>query len=173
MALILPDLLAPRQREVYETDLASVMAAGVDETLARVAVGAPWAHFLLACVAIAQEQDRDPVLVARVFFAQSEQLGLDRLLARIEALPRMNKWATMARSALRDDLLGVQSQLASQAFRGSVDGQDPTEIVERWWAAVPGAAQRARTLTQILDDEPDLARMSVGLRTVRALVVNQ
>ena len=34
-------------------------------------------------------------------------------------------------------------------------------------------AQRARTLTQILDDEPDLARMSVGLRTVRALVVNQ
>ncbi len=173
LALILPDLLAPRQREVYETDLASVMAAGVDETLARVAVGAPWAHFLLACVAIAQEQDRDPVLVARVFFAQSEQLGLDRLLARIEALPRTNKWATMARSALRDDLLGVQSQLASQAFRGSVDGQDPTEIVERWWAAVPGAAQRARTLTQILDDEPDLARMSVGLRTVRALVVNQ
>ena len=42
--------------------------------------------------------------VARVHFALGERLGVPLLLQRIVALPRADKWQTMARAALRDDL---------------------------------------------------------------------
>ena len=166
----LPQLLTPQGQEAYTAQLDQVRAAGVDEELARVAVGAQWAHLLPACVAIGQELDVDAVQVAQVFFEFTERLGLDRMLARIELLPRTNRWDTMARSAIREDVLAVQSQLVAQAVARAAAGQSPAEVVDQWWAATPGVEQRSTMLGQIMDAEPDLARMSVGLRTVRALV---
>ncbi|MEL4506060.1 NAD-glutamate dehydrogenase [Luteococcus sp. H138] len=161
---VLPELLASKARASYDEQLAQVLQAGVDEDLAAVAVGAGWAHLLLPCVEIAQDQQRDAAEVATLFFETSERLGLDRMLERIEGLPRTNRWDTMARSALRDDLLAVQSQLVAQiAPHGDLDA---------WWATTPAVEQRSQMLNEILDSEPDLARMSVGLRTVRSLMTN-
>ncbi|GAA1396887.1 NAD-glutamate dehydrogenase [Luteococcus peritonei] len=166
----LPELLTDQGREADRAQLDMLVGEGVDQDLATVAVGAQWAHLLPACVAIAQEQDKDLVLVAKVFFQLAERLGLGRLLARIEQLPRTNRWDTMARSAIRDDMLAAQSQLAAQAVQLAGGGQQPDEVVEAWWQQTPGVEQRSTMLGQIMDSEPDLARMSVGLRTVRALV---
>ena len=55
-----------------------------------------------------------PTLVARVHFALAQRLGLDRLMSRITALPREDRWSTMARAALRDDLHTAHARLTAQ-----------------------------------------------------------
>ncbi|ROR56020.1 glutamate dehydrogenase (NAD) [Luteococcus japonicus] len=166
----LPSLLSARAREVYDMALQQALALGVDEDLAPVAVGADWAHLLLSCVEISQEQGRPLDEVAQTFFELAERLGLDRMLERVENLPRTNRWDNMARSAIRDDLLSVQTQLAAQVVAHGAGQGDAAQIVDAWWQATPGVDQRASTLSAILDSDTDLARMSVGLRTVRSLM---
>ena len=80
----------------------------------------PPAYMLLGIVEIAQREELDPAEVARVHFALGERLGLPVLLQRILALPREDRWQTMARAALRDDLHAVHAQLTAQVLRGDL-----------------------------------------------------
>ena len=70
---------------------------------------------VLGIVETAARDDVDPMEVARVHFALGERLGLPMLVARILALPRDDRWQTMARAALRDDLHAVHAQLTAAA----------------------------------------------------------
>ena len=54
----------------------------------------------------------DVLKVADVHFTLGQRLGLDRLLGRIIELPRDDRWQTMARAALRDDLHAVHAHHA-------------------------------------------------------------
>ena len=49
-------------------------------------------------------------------FALGERLGLSALVARILTLPREDRWQSMARAALRDDLHAVHAQLTAQVL---------------------------------------------------------
>ena len=143
-----------------------------EELARRVAVLEP-AYMLLGIVEIAQREELAPEDVARVHFALGERLGLPVLLQRIVALPRDDKWQTMARAALRDDLHAVHTALTAQVLRSDArrttrprPGSRPGRRATRSWSAGPPT-----TLEQICaDDEGDLARMSVGLRVVRGLL---
>ena len=116
----------------------------------------------------------DPLEVARVHFALGERLGLPTLVARILALPRDDRWQTMARAALRDDLHAVHAQLTAQvlAAHRPADGRrrsgSPTgRTTDEAWSS-----RAVETLEEICaDDDADLARLSVGLRVVRTLLV--
>jgi glutamate dehydrogenase len=107
-----------------------------------------------------------------VHFALGERLGLSALVARILALPRDDRWQTMARAALRDDLHTVHAQLTAQVIAGTDAGNSvPTRIAD-WEDQDTVVVSRAvRTLDEICSDEhADLARLSVGLRVVRTLL---
>jgi glutamate dehydrogenase len=127
---------------------------------------------LLNIVEIALREDLDPADVARVHFALGERLGLPGLVQRILALPRDDRWQTMARAALRDDLHAVHAQLTAQAL-ATTSSDDPAPARVAAWeehnaVVVPRAAD---TLQEIcVDDHADLARLSVGLRVVRGLL---
>ena len=115
----------PRPRAKRLTD------HGVPDDLAsRVAVLAS-AYALLGIVETADRLDLDPVEVARVHFALGERLGLPALVERIFALPRDDRWQTMARAAVRDDLYGVHQQLTAQVLE-STDAADsaPARVAE-------------------------------------------
>ena len=99
----------------------------------------------LPAVTIAAAEGLDPTLVARVHLGLAQQLGLDRLMIRITALPREDRWSTMARAALRDDLHTAHARLTAQVVaRGAVPGaaaQDPAgaadALVHAWERATP------------------------------------
>ena len=64
-------------------------------------------------------------------FALAERLGLPTLVARILALPRTDRWETMARAALRDDLHAVHAQLAAQVLaRTSSDESSAARVAD-------------------------------------------
>ncbi len=154
----LPSLLVGRELEAFEARRDKLLEQGVPQELAvRVAVCAP-AYMLLGVVETAARDDRDPVKVAKMHFEVGERLGLSLLVSHILALPREDRWQTMARAALRDDLHAVHAQLTAQALAGNPPPEKDT-------------AQAVRTLQEILsDDDTDLARLSVALRVVRSLL---
>ncbi len=137
----------------------------------RVAILPP-AYQALNIVETAKRENLDPIEVARVHFALGERLGLSTLVARILALPRDDRWQTMARAALRDDLHAVHAQLTAQVLAKTSSDQPVPVRVADWEEDDTVVVSRAvGTLNEICsDDHADLARLSVGLRVVRTLL---
>src|SRR5699024_10134637 len=113
----MPDVLVGRELERFHERAAALTEAGAPEHLAnRVAAFDP-AYAALGIVVTANENGVDSADVARIHFELGESLGLDRLLLRISSLPRDDRWQTMARAALRDDLYGVHHDPTRQVLR--------------------------------------------------------
>ncbi|WP_372734019.1 NAD-glutamate dehydrogenase [Nocardioides sp.] len=170
--LQLPDLMTGRLLGDFHDRRELLMTRGAPEELAaRVAVLEP-AYVLLGIVDTAARDDLEPADVARVHFALGERLGVPTLLQRIMGLPRADKWQTMARASLRDDLNSVHTQLTAQVLRQtSPDDPAPTRIAQWEQRDAVLVSRAAETLSQIcVDEDTDLARVSVGLRVVRGLL---
>lgn len=168
----LPTLMSGRELTAFEERRMALVGKGVPEDLAtRVAVLPP-AYMVMGIVETAAREGIDPFEVARVHFALGERLGLPLMVGRILALPRADRWQTMARAALRDDLHAVHAQLTSQVLaRTSSDDAAPARIAVWEDGDAVLVARAAQTLEEICsDDSADLARMSVGLRVVRGLL---
>ncbi|WP_426241497.1 NAD-glutamate dehydrogenase [Nocardioides sp. LHG3406-4] len=168
----LPDLMSGRELGAFIERRDALVADGVPEELAtRVAVLPP-SYALLNVIETAEREGIDAAEVARVHFALGERLGLPGLVSRIISLPRDDRWQTMARAALRDDLYAVHAQLTAQVLDKTSDEESAPARVATWEDTEPDLVGRsAATLEEICsDDNPDLARMSVGLRVVRALL---
>jgi glutamate dehydrogenase len=127
---------------------------------------------LLGVIEVAGREKLDPAVVARVHFALGERLGLPMLVQRILALPRDDRWQTMARAALRDDLHAVHAQLTAQVLVTTAPDDSAEARIAAWEDAEGVLVPRATaTLEEICaDDQADLARLSVGLRVVRGLL---
>jgi glutamate dehydrogenase len=169
-----PSLLTGRELRAYKGRMSTLVDQGVPEALAsRVAVLHP-AYMLLGVVEIADKMSLDPVDVTRLHFALGERLGLPDLVTRILALPRDDRWQTMARAALRDDVYAVHAQLTAQVLRDTSPDETIPARIQEWEDSDSVVVLRAAaTLEEICRDEAaDLARMSVGLRVVRGLLAN-
>jgi glutamate dehydrogenase len=168
----LPELMSGRELESFRERQQVYGRRGVPAELAqRVAVLDP-AYMLLGLVEVAQRENLPPEDVARVHFALGERLGLPVLLQRIVALPREDKWQTMARAALRDDLHAVHTALTAQLLRRTPSDEPAPARIAAWEEGEAELVRRAaETLEQLCaGEEADLARMSVGLRAVRGLL---
>ncbi|MGH8776470.1 MAG: NAD-glutamate dehydrogenase [Jiangellaceae bacterium] len=168
----LPEVLVGREHDLFVQRRDALQAAGIPEDLCvRVAVLPP-AYAGLGIVETSLTTGTDLIEVARVHFKLGEHLTLGQLLERIVALPRTDRWQTMARAALRDDLHGVQTQLTAQVIQQTDESQDAKARVKAWADSDALVVDRAReTLREIVGSETfDLARLSVGLRVVRSLL---
>ncbi len=171
----LPSLLTGRELRAYEGRKKTLVDQHVPEDLAsRVAVLHP-AYMLLGVIEIADRMSLDPVQVARLHFALGERLGLPDLVNRILALPREDRWQTMARAALRDDVYAVHAQLTAQVLRDtSPDDSMPARIAE-WEDADAVVVHRAASILQEIcgDDNgrpgPDVGGSARGARAARQL----
>ncbi len=168
----LPDLMVGSELSDYEARRDALVAQHVpDDLAARVAV-LPTAYMLLNVIEIAEATSLAPADVARVHFALGERLGLPSLVQRILGLPRDDRWQTMARASLRDDLHSVHAQLTGQVLASTSADDSAAARISDWEGADHVLIGRAAsTLHEICaDEQADLARMSVGLRIVRGLL---
>lgn len=168
----LPHLLSGREAYAFGERRDALVHEGVPEELAtRVAV-LPTAYAFLGVVETARHDDVPDETVARVHFALGERLGFTSLVRAVVALPRQDRWQTMARAALRDDLYAVHTRLTAEVLARGGDDGSAEERVAAWEADRGDRVREAvATLDEIVaDDGVDLARMSVGLRVVRTLL---
>jgi glutamate dehydrogenase len=93
------------------------------------------------------------------------------LLTRVTALPRDDRWSTLARSAARHDVYAALSAITTAVLRATANGQPPDARIDAWVERNVERVDRARTTVRAaLDrDVADLATLSVALRVLRGL----
>jgi glutamate dehydrogenase len=168
----LPELLTGRELRAFHGRRDALVGQGVPEDLATRVAGLPPAYAALNIVETAKRDEVDALEVARVHFALGERLGLSGLTDRILALPREDRWQSMARAALRDDLHAVHAQLTAQVLADTDADQPAPARISAWEDDDDVVVSRAvATLEEICaDEQADLARLSVGLRVVRTML---
>jgi glutamate dehydrogenase len=169
----LPKLLTGRDLAGFEERRDSFTARGVPVELAERTAGMVPAYSTFDIVEIASSAGRGVEEVAEVYFDLADRLQITRLRERIIALPRDDRWNTMARAALRDDLYAAHAALTGDVLVVGGSGS-PEERLAIWTECNASAVARARqTLTEIWESERfTVATLSVALRAIRTLVTS-
>ncbi len=172
----LPKLLAGRDLATFEERRDSYLVLDVPEELAeRVAAMVP-TYSAFDIVQVASVTGRSVEEAAEVYFDLADRLQITRLRDRITALPREDRWSTMARAALRDDLYAALASLARDVLGASRSAvpRNPEEQLAAWAAQNEAAVGMAtQTLGEIWESERfTFTTLSVALRAIRTLVAS-
>jgi glutamate dehydrogenase len=167
----LPKLLTGRDLAGFRERQDAYKARQVPADLAeRVAAMVP-AYSAFDAVEIAASTGRPVAETAEVYFDLADRLQITRLRDQIVALPRDDRWNTMARGALRDDLYAAQAALTKNVLMVTGPGS-PEQRLAEWVSQNEASVARAtQTLTEIWEtDRFTVATLSVAVRAVRTLV---
>ncbi|MDN5725114.1 MAG: NAD-glutamate dehydrogenase, partial [Propionibacteriales bacterium] len=148
----LPELLVGRESQHYRERLGRYTQAGVPQELAETVAALPESYSALTVVQTANREGVDVLDTAAVHVRLGDVIGLDQLLSQIVALPREDRWQTMARAALRDDLHSLQGQLTAQVLTRGDAGRPSAEQVGAWQQQTPKVEQAVATLRAICAD---------------------
>jgi glutamate dehydrogenase len=168
----LPGLVGKAAREQIRSHSARLRRAGVEDALARRIASLPALIAGLDIIEVVRSEKVDLATAAAVHFTLGDRLGLHWLMERITALPRANNWQSLARAALRDDLMVQQRLLTADALQGARRGKVAARV--DGWLQANGV--RLARLQQLLGElrsggSPDFTMLSVALRELRALTV--
>jgi len=167
----LPKLLAGLDMSSFEERRDVLASRGFPDDLAeRVAAMVP-AYSAFDIVEMAANTGRSVEETAEVYFDLADRLQITRLRDRITALPRDDRWNTMARGALRDDLYTAHAALARDVLTVTEAGT-PERRLAAWVARNESAVSRAaQTLVEIWESDAfTVATLSVAVRAIRTLV---
>ncbi len=169
----LPKLLVGREAETFEERRDAFMVRDVPAELAETVAGMVPSYSALDIVENAAATSRGVEETAEVHFDLADRLQITRLRDRITALPRDDRWSSMARAALRDDLYAAHAALTRDVLCVSGPGT-PEARLATWTERNAAAVGRAtRTLGEIWESERfTFTTLSVALRAVRALVAS-
>ncbi|SFB79522.1 NAD-glutamate dehydrogenase [Streptomyces aidingensis] len=168
----LPKLLRGRDLETHAATHDELVSIGVPADLAQQVAGFNAVFPALDVVAVADRTGSELLDVARVYYLLADQLGISQLQDRITRLPRADRWQSMARTAIREDLYAAQQLITADVLAAGGRGDGPEEKVEAWARRNHSVLVRARaTLAEIQgSDTFDLANLSVAMRTMRTLL---
>lgn len=160
---------------VFSARAAALESVEVPADLAHRAAGLLASLTLLDIVEQSRLRGWNLKEVASVFFAMSARLRIDELLDRVAALPQDDRWGSMARAAMRDDLYAVLTALTASVITHTEAGhtQDGLARIDIWLTHGGPTAQRAVAETLAAaraEDGAGLATLSVALRRLRSLV---
>ncbi|MFF4955046.1 NAD-glutamate dehydrogenase [Streptomyces chattanoogensis] len=168
----LPKLLQGSDVEWHQTILEELTASGVPEPLAVQVAGFSSVFPALDIVAVADRVGKEPLEVAEVYYDLGDRLRINQLLDRILELPRADRWQSMARASIREDLFAAHAALTSDVLAAGNGSATPEQRFKSWEEANGAILSRARaTLEEIQGSEGfDLANLSVAMRTMRTLL---
>jgi glutamate dehydrogenase len=180
----IPKLLSGRDMTSFEERRASFKSQGVPAGLAdEVAAMVPsYSAFDIVTSAAATEHGVEET--AAVYFLLADRLQLGRLRDLIVALPRDDRWSSVSRSALRDDLYAAHAALTRDVLAVGASGAGLTgawavtgatgsaaDRVALWEAQnAPAVSRAAATLAEIWESNRfTFTTLSVAVRVIRTL----
>ncbi|MGW4204818.1 NAD-glutamate dehydrogenase [Streptomyces sp. NPDC004726] len=168
----LPKLLRGADLEWYQGILGEMTEAGVPDALALRVAGFSSAFPTLDIVAIADRMGKEPLEVAEVYYDLADRLVITQLMDRIIDLPRADRWQSMARASIREDLYAAHAMLTADVLSVGNGTSSPEERFKSWEIQNASILGRARaTLDEIQSSDTfDLANLSVAMRTMRQLL---
>jgi len=168
----LPKLLKGNDLQQLTAASAELVEAGVPQPLADRCAAASAAYSALDIVEVAWDSSRAPVEVAECYFDLVDRLGIGAMRDRITALPRTDRWQTMARAAVREELYTAQAALTFDVLAAAPGESDPEARFAAWVEKNHAAVERAQAILSEISsaDTFDLAILSVALRVIRTLL---
>ncbi|AZS86894.1 NAD-glutamate dehydrogenase [Streptomyces griseoviridis] len=168
----LPKLLRGADAEWWQRIHDELTAAGVPEELATGVAGFSSVFPALDIVSVADRTGKEPMQVAEVYYDLADRLHISQLMDRIIELPRADRWQSMARASIREDLYAAHSALTADVLAAGNGTSTPEQRFTAWEEKNAAILSRARTtLEEIQGSEAfDLANLSVAMRTMRTLL---
>ncbi|MFD6230808.1 NAD-glutamate dehydrogenase [Streptomyces sp. NPDC060232] len=168
----LPKLVRGADLEWYQLVMDELTGEGVPEELAAKVAGFSSAFPTLDIVAIADRTGVDPLGVAEVYYDLADRLEITQLMDRIIELPRADRWQSMARASIREDLFAAHAALTADVLAVGDGASTPEERFKAWEEKNAAIIGRARTTLEEIrgSDDFDLANLSVAMRTMRSLL---
>ncbi|MDG9713455.1 NAD-glutamate dehydrogenase [Streptomyces sp. DH10] len=168
----LPKLLRGADLEWYQKIYDELTDAGVPDELATRVAGFSSAFPTLDIVSVGDRMGREPLDVAEVYYDLADRLRITQLMDRIIELPRADRWQSMARAAIREDLYAAHAALTADVLAVGNGTSTPEQRYKAWEQKNAAILGRARTtLEEIQGSEAfDLANLSVAMRTMRTLL---
>lgn len=107
-----------------------------------------------------------------MYYDLADRLGITQLMDRIIELPRADRWQSMARASIREDLYAAHAALTADVLAVGNGTSTPEERFGAWEEKNAAILTRSRsTLEEIQgSDAFDLANLSVAMRTMRTLL---
>ncbi len=167
----IPGWLRGADRDIVAKVATEFVSHGATEDLAGTVAAALYSYSLLDIIDISDIIERDTSEVADTYFALMGHLGIDGLLTAVSELPRDDRWHSLARLAIRDDIYGSLRSLCFDVLAVGEPDESGEQKIAEWEHTNTSRVGRARrTLTEIhVDGERDLATLSVAARQIRAM----
>jgi len=171
LATRLHKLIDAGDRARIDAAVGSYVASGVPHSLAARVVALYTLYSTLDIVEAADAIDRPVELIAEIYFAISTQLGVPWLREKIAALPEDQHWRMLAKSAMLDDLSGLQRSVTTEVVTGGGDLATSPQLIAAWHDRNRRAIEReGQLLTELRAAQAlDPAMLSVALRELRNL----
>ncbi|WP_460066306.1 NAD-glutamate dehydrogenase [Streptomyces sp. YKOK-I1] len=168
----LTKLLRGADLEWWQKIYDELSGAGVPDELASRVAGFSSAFPALDIVSVADRMGKDPLDVAEVYYDLADRLHITQLMDRIIELPRADRWQSMARASIREDLYAAHAALTADVLAVGNGTSTPEQRFKAWDEKNAAILGRARTtLEEIQGSETfDLANLSVAMRTMRTLL---
>ncbi|MHC3473880.1 NAD-glutamate dehydrogenase [Streptomyces sp. 7R007] len=168
----LPKLLRGADLEWWQKIYDELTDAGVPDELATRVAGFSSAFPALDIVSVADRMGKEPMDVAEVYYDLADRLHITQLMDRIIELPRADRWQSMARASIREDLYAAHAALTADVLAVGNGTSTPEQRFKAWEQKNGAILGRARTtLEEIRSSETfDLANLSVAMRTMRTLL---
>jgi glutamate dehydrogenase len=171
--------LTPRMSEwlrgddkaIVEKEAAEFVRQGASADLGYMVAAGLYRYSLLDIIDVADIEDREPAEVADTYFALMDRLGTDGLLTAISELPRADRWHSLARLAIRDDIYSSLRSLCFDVLAVGEPDETGEEKITEWEHTSASRVERARrTLSEIHESgQKDLATLSVAARQIRSM----
>lgn len=168
----LPKLVRGADLDWYQSIVDELTGEGVPEELAAKVAGFSSAFPTLDIVAISDRTGVDPLGVAEVYYDLADRLDITQLMDRIIELPRSDRWQSMARASIREDLFAAHAALTADVLAVGNGDSTPEDRFKAWEEKNAAIISRARTTLDEIrgSDDFDLANLSVAMRTMRSLL---
>ncbi len=173
LAAALPDALQGLDREQFAERRADLEAAGVPAELAHRVASMPSLLSVFDIVVDAGATGIKQPAVTDVYFGIGSRLGLDWLRDRILELPRTDRWQSLARAALRDDLYRMHRSLTREILLSSIEYSAPQPLGDWLERNAEEVARADAVLADVkASREYDTTTLPVVLRELRSLVAD-
>ncbi|AUY51538.1 NAD-glutamate dehydrogenase [Streptomyces sp. CB01881] len=168
----LPKPLRGEDLAWFESVYNELAGAGVPEALANRIAGLSSTFPTLDITEVADRSGKDVAEVAELYYDLADRLQITHLLDRIIELPRTDRWSSMARAAIREDLFAAHAALTADILACGPEGATPEERYTAWAELNGTLLNRAKsTLDDIRgSDNYELSSLSVAMRVIRTLL---
>ncbi len=162
----LPQIICGVPRDEWQRNMDELTAQNIPEAIASRASLPVTIYSALYMVDAARTAGVEPELVARVYFAMSDALGLAWFALQVSEVKVENYWQAMAREAFMDDLESQMRALAIAIIRLGGPEMDIMATVQRWMDQHQLLVGRWRSMVNELQGAAgsDYAMFAVALR---------